>query len=96
MSKYKQIYQQMISENLELFDEFEWVHQHYCQNPDKWQRTFNMVGDKVLTLIRQYEDLLCKKSEGGGFSRFSGNLAEKFQQEVRNHFAKIDCIGIEV
>lgn len=86
----------MISENLELFDEFEWVHKHYSENPDKWQRTFNLVGEKVLEVIRIYEDLLCRKSEGGGYGRFSGNLAEKFQEEIRAHFSKINYIGIEL
>lgn len=95
MTKFKQMYQEMIKQNKELFEEFEWVHKHYSQNPDKWQRTFNIVGEKVLETVRKYENLLCRKSEGGIYSKFSSNLAEKFQQEVRNHFPKIDYVGIE-
>lgn len=95
MAKYKEVYELMVKENTELFDEFEWVHENYLKNPDKWQRTFNMVGEKVLEVVRKYEDILCRKSEGAGFGKFSSNLAEKFQQELRKHFPKFNHIGIQ-
>lgn len=95
MTKFKQVFNEMIEQNKELFDEFEWVHQHYSENPGKWQRTFNIVGEKVLEVIRKYEDLLCRKSEGGGYGKFTSNLSQKFQEEIRIHFPKINHIGIE-
>lgn len=95
MTKFKKVYKEMVEQNRELFEEFEWVHQNYVKSPQKWQRTFNMVGEKVLEVVRKYEDILCRKSEGAGFGKFSSNLAEKFQEELRIHFPKFNYIGIE-
>lgn len=94
MTKYKQIVDTMLKENKELFDSFEWVHSHYVKNPKAWQRTYNIEGEKVLTVMRKYEDILCRKSEGAGYSKFSANLAEKFHEEVKSRFPKLDHIGI--
>lgn len=85
----------MVEKNGELFDEFEWVHENYVKNPEKWQRTFNIVGEKILEVVRKYENILCGRSENSGYGMFSPKLAEKFQEELKIHFPKINFIGIE-
>lgn len=94
MTKYKQIVDEMLQENKELFDSFEWVHTHYVENPKTWQRTFNIEGEKVLEVIRKYENILCRKTEGAGYSQFSSNLAQKYHEEIKKRFPKIDHVGI--
>lgn len=84
----------MIEQNKELFDEFKWVHDHYSQNPKTWQRTYNLTGEKVLEVIRKYENILCGRSEVGGYGKFTTNLSEKFQQEIKTHFPKFNHIGL--
>lgn len=96
MTKYKEYFDKMVSENKEAFDKFTQVHFDYSIDQDKNQEKFNQEGDKINLIIHEYEDRLCKHSEGAGFGKFTSNLAEKFQDEVRSHFPLIDHVGIVV
>lgn len=84
----------MISDNERLFDEFKVLHDKYAESPDKMQRTYNQEGEKILEIIREYENRLCANTERGMYNKFSTGLAEKFQNEVRRHFPYIDHIGL--
>ena len=86
----------MVEENKEAFGRFTQVHFEYSTNEDKYQEKFNHEGEDVLKIIHEWEDKLCKQSEKAGFGKYSGNLAEKFQKEVRSHFPLIDHVGIVV
>ena len=86
----------MVEENKTAFDKFTQAHFEYSTNEDKYQEAFNAEGEKILDVIHEWEDRLCKNSESAGFSSYTGNLAEKFQEEVRSHFPLIDHIGIIV
>lgn len=94
-TKYQQFFDLMISQNKELFDSFKEVHEHYLQDPQKWQQQFNEIGRDVQDIIRRYENMLCSKTEGSGYGKYSTNLSEKFQAEVKKAFPKIDFIGAE-
>lgn len=94
--RYKQIYQQMIDNNKEAFAQFKSLHDEYALNPGQLQDRFNTEGVKIQEIIRKYEDILCGHSERSGFSSYSGNLAQKFQDEVRKHFPKIDYVGVKI
>ncbi|MDO8551737.1 MAG: hypothetical protein Q7S03_03620 [bacterium] len=94
MTKYREIFQEMLEQNKELFDSFRELHDQYALNPEKWKKEFNEKGEEILALMRRYENRLCKHSEGSGFGKFTGNLAEKFHEEVRNLFPQIDNIGL--
>lgn len=96
MTKYKEYFNKMVAENKEAFDQFTQKHFEYSTNEDKFQAEFNKAGDEILKIIHEWEDRLCKTSEKAGFSTYTGNLAEKFQEEVRGHFPLIDHIGIIV
>lgn len=96
MTKYKQAVNEMIEQNKSVFDEFQKLHDEYALNPDNLQEKYNEEGKIVMDLVRKYEDRLCGNTEKSGYGNYSGNLAEKFQQEVRRRFPKIDYIGIKV
>lgn len=94
MTKYKEYFDRMMSENKELFDEFKQIHDRYGLEQEKLQAEFNEVGAKVQSVIRTWEDKLCGRSEGSGYASFTGGLAQKFQDEVRKAFPMIDNVGI--
>ena len=60
------------------------------------QETLNIEGSRVMEMIKDYEDKLCRQSEVGGFGSYTTNLAEKFNEEIKKYFPKIDHIGLVV
>ncbi len=84
----------MLEENKKLFDEFKDVHANYGMNDEKYQDEFNKLGQKVLDVAHEWENRLCKSSEGAGFGTFTVKLAEKFQEELRRAYPLIDHVGI--
>jgi len=96
MTKYKEYFQRMLGENKEAFDEFTKLHFEYSTNPDRYQDKFNKEGEKILIITHEWEGKLCNQSEKAGFGNYTGNLAEKFQAEVKSHFPLIDHIGVVV
>lgn len=95
MQKYQTIFTLMLEENKELFDNFSRVHAAFVVNPDANKSRFNGLGSEVLDIIRNYERILCGKTESGQFGKFSGNLSGKFWSEVRRLYPKIDFVGIQ-
>lgn len=96
MTKYKEYFLKMVEQNKALFDEFGKLHDQYASDEDRWQEKFNSEGKKIMTVIREWEDRLCGRSEANGYGSFTGGLAEKFQSEVRKMFPLIDRVGIKV
>lgn len=96
MTKYREYYNRMVEENKEAFERFTNAHFEYSTDEDKYQDKFNKEGEQILKIIHEWEDRLCSNSEKAGFGTYTGNLAEKFQEEVRSHFPLIDRVGIIV
>jgi hypothetical protein len=96
MTKYKEYFNRMLQENKDDFDRFTKIHFEYSMNQEKNQEEFNHEGERIVKIIREWEDRLCKTSEKAGYGTFTGNLAEKFQAEVKSHFPLIDHVGIIV
>lgn len=94
MTKYKEYVERMLKSDEALFQEFREIHTKYSSDQDKFQEEFNRVGEKVLKVVRQWEDKLCRQSEVAGFGSYTTGLAEKFQEEVKKFFPLIDHIGI--
>jgi len=86
----------MLSENKELFADFRKLHSDYSLRPDDLQDKFNTEGKKVMEVVREYENRLCANTERGMYNKFSVNLAEKFQNEVKRVFPMIDHVGLIV
>lgn len=95
MQKYQILFQRMIDENKELFDNFTLVHDAFVLNPDMNKARFNQIGAEVLDVIREYERILCGKTESGGYGKFSSNLSQKFWDEIRKVYRKIDFVGVK-
>ncbi len=96
MTKYKKMVNEMLEKEKSLFDEFRAVHNKYALKPKENQEEFNRVGQKVQPIIRKYENILCGKSESTGYGAYTGSLAQKFQDEIRKVFPKIDFIGVKI
>ncbi len=94
MTKYKEYFQKMLEENRSLFDKFKAVHANYGMDEEKHQDEFNKVGSKVLDIAHEWENRLCKTSEGAGYGTFTTKLSEKFQEELRLAYPLIDHVGI--
>lgn len=95
MTKYQKCYKEMFEANKELFTAFQEIHDNYLSDDAGWQKQFNTQGEKVLSVIRDYERRLCLEMNRGQYSKYSSNLADKFWEEVRRHFPKIDFVGVE-
>lgn len=85
----------MVDQNKDLFAQFQQIHDEYALNPQANKARFNEIGSEVLDIIRHYENILCGKTENGGRGKFSSNLSQKFWDEVRKDFPKIDFVGIK-
>ena len=85
----------MLSENEALFQTFKKIHDLYTEDSKKWKKEFNEEGQRVLSIIRRYENLLCGKSENCGYGNYSSNLSSKFWGEIRQSFPMIDDVGLE-
>src|SRR4030065_2110136 len=96
MQKFKAYVQKMLDFEKDAFNKFRVVHDDYALNPDKFQDEFNLEGEKILTIVRTWENKLCMQSEKAGYGTYTSNLAEKFQEEVRKHFPEIVNIGLKV
>ncbi len=86
----------MLKKNRELFIKFKITHDMYANDKKTWSNQFNEEGVKVLEIVREYEDILCRHSEQGKYGKFSANLAEKFWSEVRKNYPLIDFVGVKI
>lgn len=84
----------MLEQNKELFDDFRQIHDRYALNPALYQKEFNEKGEEIQAVIRQYENRLCQSSENSGYGKFTTNLSDKFQEEIRAEFPEIDNLGL--
>lgn len=82
----------MLDDYDEFFKEFKNLHDKFDQDPDTYKEEYNDIGVKALRIIRRYENELCSKSENSGFGKFSAHLSDKFWEQVRVSFPKIDAI----
>lgn len=83
----------MLQENKELFDNFSAIHEAYIINPQMNQAKFNQTGSEVLEIIREYERKLCGNMNAGRYGAFSQGLSQKFWDEIRKVYSKIDFVG---
>lgn len=95
MTKYQQVFQNMLNNHQELFSEFRKIHDLYEKDQKRYQKQFDEIGRDVQDIIRRYENILCGKSESSGYGKYSSNLAEKFHAEIKAIFSKIDFIGLQ-
>lgn len=96
MTKYREYFERMITNEKESFDEFTKLHMQYSLNQEGLQDKFNEEGTKIMTIIREWEQKLCSTSEKAGYGGYTTNLSEKFWQEIRKSYPLIDYVGVIV
>ena len=96
MTQYQKFFQLMLEENKELFENFKNIHDAYVLNPGLNQDRFNNAGRDVVDVIREYERKLCGNMNAGKYGAFSSNLSQKFWDEIRKVYRKIDFVGATV
>lgn|SRR5690606_10348135 len=94
MTKYKQYYQHMMTENQELFDAFKQIHDGYQADRKQWSQRFHQEGQAVVDVIRDWERRLCAGMERGQNGVYSSKLAEKFWGEVKQYLPLIERVGV--
>jgi hypothetical protein len=94
--KYKEYVTRMLESEKELFTNFKKTHDAYLLNPKGMQEALNKEGEKIMEIVRDWEDKLCRQSEVGGYGSYTTNLAEKFNAEIKKYFPKIDHVGIVI
>lgn len=95
MTKYQKYFQEMMDDRFEQFKRFKDVHDNYVKEPEKWKDRFNSEGKIILSIIREWEKRLCSHSERGQYGIYSSKLADKFWDEIRKNFPKIDFVGVK-
>lgn len=86
----------MLETHKDEFEEFRKVHDEYEKDEDAMQTKFNSEGEKIMEIVNEWENKLCKQSEKGGYGNFTTGLAEKFRGELRKDFPSIDYVGVTV
>jgi len=86
----------MLETNKDAFADFRRIHDQYALDEEAWQDKFNFAGEKIMKIIKEWEDKLCQQSEKAGYGNYTGSLAEKFQAEIKKEFPLIDHVGIIV
>lgn len=96
MTKYKEYLDKMLVENKSVFDDFKLIHDQFVKDRMVYQEEFNRKGEIVVEIIRNWEKRLCSRMEGGKNGVYSANLSEKFWQEIRKIYPKIDLVGVKL
>lgn len=94
MSKFQKYFLEMVESHKELFDHFKKTHAEYVETDGANQEEFNTLGAQVMEIVRDYEKLLTSKSDSTSYAKFSSNLSDKFMDQVRRVYPKIDFIGV--
>ncbi len=95
MTKYKKYFQQMMDANAVEFAAFRPIHDGYKLDRKKWSKDFHEKGQKVIEIVRDWEQRLCAGMERGHNAVYSSKLAEKFWGEVRTQFSHIELVGVK-
>jgi len=93
-AKYLEMFNEMVSKYEKEFDAFQELHDKYETDPKKWQSEFNSEGEKIMDIVRTYENRLCGHMENTQNATYSASLAEKFRNEIKKYLPKLDMIGV--
>ncbi len=96
MTKYREYFERMITSEKQKFDAFTKLHMQYSMDQDGLQEVFNTEGEKIVAIIREWENKLCSTSDKAGYGGYTSNLSEKFWGEIRKSFPLIDYVGVIV
>ena len=95
MTKYRQVYLQMVEAHTEQFSAFKVVHDGYQTERKVWSAQFHALGKPLVEIIRDWEQRLCSSMERGKFAAYSNKVSEKFWDEIRKVYPLIDRVGVK-
>ena len=95
-AKYKQYFEQMLAEEKELFENFRAIHNEYKINQTALQEKYNLEGERVVAIIRDWERRLCSAMGRTIYSQYAQQVSEKFWDLVRKEFDQIDMVGVKI
>ena len=88
--KYKKMFDEMMEKNKDLFAQYNEVQDNYDKNPKKYAEELSEMQRKVLRVIKNTENALCSRTENTGHGNYSTALADKFWEEVRAVFPRVE------
>ena len=94
--KYKEYVKKMYDEAKDLFDRFDGIHASYVLDKYAHQDEFNEIGKDIIRVVEDWERKLCRTMEKGNHSGYSNKLADKFREEIRKRYSKLDFIGVTI
>ncbi len=94
--KYRQILKDTYAQHEEVFAAFRPVHDEYAKNRQALQANFNQTGEKVMEILREAEQRLCRQTESGGYGQYSSKLADTFWKEVKKDWPYIEWVGVTI
>ncbi|TRZ53284.1 hypothetical protein D4S03_02040 [bacterium] len=92
--KYLEIFNEMVEKHEKEFNAFQELHDKYEKDSRRWQKEFNREGEKIMEIVRLYENRLCGHMENTNNATYSAGLAEKFRNEIKRYLPKLDMIGV--
>lgn len=93
-AKYLELFNEMVEKHEKEFDVFQQLHDKYEGDPKRWQGEFNEEGEKIMEIVRVYENRLCGHMENTNNATYSASLAEKFRNEIKRYLPKLDMVGV--
>ncbi len=88
--KYKKMFDEMMEKNKALFAEYCDLQAKYDGHPKKYAEELSEMQRKVLRVIKSTENGLCARTETTGRGNYSTALADKFWEEVRAVFPRVE------
>lgn len=86
----------MLAKHQDQFDEFKKIHDLFEKDRMKYQDEYNHLGSDIMDIIIDWEKRLCRQMEGGKNGVYSANLSEKFRDEIKKIYPKLDLIGVRL
>ncbi len=95
-AKFKEYFNQMFEQNREEFMQFMILNDQYSKDKKLMKGELDEKGEKVVQIVKEWEDKLCKTMEKGENGAYSSKLGEKFQAEVGKYFPYIHEVGVKI
>ncbi len=88
--KYKRMFEDMLQTNRQLFSDYNELLKKYDLDKSKYAQELLDMQRKVLRAIKHTENGLCARTENTGRANYSTALADKFWDEVRVVFPRVE------
>ena len=88
--KYKKMFDEMLITNKKVFEEYNELLNKYDLDNKTYAHELYDLQNRVLRIIKHTENGLCSRSETTGHANYSTALADKFWEEVRKVFPRVE------